>query len=133
MIWLLLGSAMILFGLLIIVCLAFWLWSLYDITRRDTDAQDKLAWSLIVVFTYVFGSIAYLIFSHMLKKELILNKNKKLMRSKEKVIAGVCGGLAEFFEVDPTIIRIAWVFVTFLTLGTGLVAYFTAWMVMPEN
>ncbi len=40
---------------------------------------------------------------------------KRLYRSRtEKMIAGVCGGLAEYFDIDPTIIRILWVLITFL-------------------
>ncbi|KUO61294.1 MAG: hypothetical protein APF84_11710 [Gracilibacter sp. BRH_c7a] len=59
--------------------------------------------------------------------------NKQLYRSRNnKVIAGVCGGVAEYFEVDPTIVRIAWLLLAFPG-GIGLIAYIICWIVMPEK
>lgn len=56
---------------------------------------------------------------------------KRLHRSRtEKMIAGVCGGLAEYFGVDPTIIRVIWVLITFLA-GFGVLLYLILWLVMP--
>ncbi len=60
--------------------------------------------------------------------------NKKLYLSKDKKIAGVCGGIAEYFDVDPTIIRLAWVFLTLFTMFfPGIVAYIIAAIVIPER
>lgn len=59
--------------------------------------------------------------------------SKQLYRSRNnKVIAGVCGGVAEYFEVDPTIVRIAWLLLAFPG-GIGLIAYIVCWIVMPEK
>lgn len=56
---------------------------------------------------------------------------KRLMRSsRDKKIGGVCGGLAEYFDVDPTIIRVVWLLAIFLG-GTGLLAYLVLWIVLP--
>jgi len=57
---------------------------------------------------------------------------KKLYRSqKNRVFAGVCGGLGEFFNVDPTWIRL--LFVLFLLAGgTALIVYLIMWLVVPE-
>jgi phage shock protein C len=56
---------------------------------------------------------------------------KRLHRSRtEKMIAGVCGGLAEYFGVDPTIIRVIWVLITLLA-GFGVLLYLILWLVMP--
>jgi phage shock protein C len=59
------------------------------------------------------------------------SKYKKLRRSsKEKMIAGVCGGLAEYFECDPILIRL--LFVLFLLLGgSAILVYFVMWLVVP--
>lgn len=58
---------------------------------------------------------------------------KKLMRSRTNhKIAGVCGGLGEYFAVDPTLIRLVWLVLVFFA-GTGLLAYVIAWIVMPEE
>jgi phage shock protein C len=60
-------------------------------------------------------------------------KPKRLYRSgKEKVLGGVCGGIAEYFNVDPTLIRLLWVFFI-LAFGAGLLAYFIAWLIIPKN
>jgi phage shock protein C len=58
---------------------------------------------------------------------------KRLMRSAtDNKIAGVCGGLAEYMDVDPTVVRLVWVLVTFFTgIIFGIIAYFVAWLVMP--
>ncbi len=57
---------------------------------------------------------------------------KKLYRSTEdKKIAGVCGGLGDYFDIDPTIIRLIWVSMV-LAFGTGIVAYILAWIIVPE-
>jgi phage shock protein C len=56
----------------------------------------------------------------------------RLMRSRtEVIIAGVCGGLAEYFAIDPVIVRLIFVLVT-LTSGIGLLVYPILWMVMPR-
>ena len=58
--------------------------------------------------------------------------NKKLYRSaKDKKFDGVCGGIAEYLEIDSTVIRLAWVLFTLLG-GAGLLAYIIALLVMPN-
>jgi len=60
-------------------------------------------------------------------------ENKKLFKSNtDRKICGVCGGIAEYFGVDATLIRLAWVFVALLG-GTGLLAYIIAAIIMPER
>jgi phage shock protein C len=59
---------------------------------------------------------------------------KRLYRSrKDRMLGGVCGGLGEHIDVDPTIIRVVWAVVTLLTIGTGLLAYIIAWILIPEE
>lgn len=58
---------------------------------------------------------------------------KRLYKSREdKKLCGVCGGIAEYFELDPTIIRLAWVVFTLLG-GSGIIAYIIAAIVMPDK
>jgi len=58
---------------------------------------------------------------------------KKLYRSKtNRMIAGVCGGLGEYFAIDPTLIRLALTFFT-MWLGIGLLFYLIAWFIIPEE
>jgi len=48
------------------------------------------------------------------------------------MIGGVCGGLGEYFDVDPTIIRVLWVAVT-LFGGAGVIAYLILWVIVPQE
>lgn len=58
---------------------------------------------------------------------------KRLHRSNEnKVIAGVCGGIAEYFDMDPTLIRLAWILFCALG-GSGVLAYIIAAIVIPDE
>lgn len=57
---------------------------------------------------------------------------KKLYKSDlDKKLCGVCGGVAEYFEIDSTIVRLAWVVFTLLG-GSGILAYIIAALVMPK-
>jgi phage shock protein C len=58
---------------------------------------------------------------------------RRLMRSATDIkVAGVCGGLAEYSNLDPTIVRLLWALVTFCTgIVPGLVVYLVAWVIMP--
>ena len=61
-------------------------------------------------------------------------ENKKLYRSnKNRYIAGVCGGIAEYFNLDPTLVRLAVVLITLASVGTGIVAYIVAAIIMPDG
>jgi phage shock protein C len=56
---------------------------------------------------------------------------KRLMRSsRDKKLGGVCAGLAEYFDVDPTLIRVVWLIALFCG-GVGLLLYIILWIVLP--
>ncbi len=60
--------------------------------------------------------------------------DKKLMRSRNKMIAGVCAGIAEYFDVDPTIIRVAFVLLSILSIGfPGILVYIILMLIMPVD
>ena len=56
---------------------------------------------------------------------------KKLYKSNNRIICGVCAGLAEYLGIDPTVVRLIWAALG-LT-GTGILLYIIAALVMPEN
>jgi len=61
------------------------------------------------------------------------SEGKKLFRSKKnRVLAGVCGGIAEYLGVDPTIVRLLWVLFTLL-YGVGLLGYIIAILIIPQE
>ncbi|MBQ3319874.1 MAG: PspC domain-containing protein [Spirochaetia bacterium] len=57
--------------------------------------------------------------------------DKILRKSRDKKIWGVCGGVAEYFDMDPTVVRIIWLLLV-LGCGTGLLAYIIAALLMPD-
>jgi phage shock protein PspC (stress-responsive transcriptional regulator) len=58
---------------------------------------------------------------------------KRLFKSNiDKKICGVCGGIAEYFNMDPTIIRLLWVLAS-LFVGSGILAYIIAAFIMPNK
>lgn len=67
------------------------------------------------------------------RKETSEEPVKRLYRSRrERMLAGVCGGIAEYFDADPTVVRLLWVLIT-LFWGVGLLAYIIAWIIVPER
>ena len=62
-------------------------------------------------------------------------KIKRLYRSKkDRMIAGVCGGLGEYFLVDHTLVRLLWAVLTVASMGVGgILAYILAWIIIPEK
>jgi phage shock protein C len=57
---------------------------------------------------------------------------KKLTRSTNKTLAGVCGGIAEYFDVDPTLVRVIYAALTIFTSGfPGLLLYLIMMLIMP--
>ena len=69
---------------------------------------------------------------HQTLKISVKMADKKLVRSANKKIAGVCGGLAEFLGLDASIVRIVWLLCVLLG-GFGLLAYLIMWIVMPAQ
>ena len=59
-------------------------------------------------------------------------KKRLYKSSTDKKVCGVCGGIANYFDVDPTVIRLIWVIYT-LVGGSGLIAYIIAAIIMPDE
>lgn len=59
--------------------------------------------------------------------------SKRLYRSRtDRMLGGVCGGLGEYLDIDPTLVRVAWVVISLLG-GAGLLAYILCWIIIPEE
>ena len=59
-------------------------------------------------------------------------KKRLYKSSTDKKVCGVCGGISNYFDVDPTVIRLIWVIFT-LVGGSGLIAYIIAAIIMPDE
>jgi len=63
-----------------------------------------------------------------------MTTQKRLTRSKDKMVAGVLAGIADYLNIDPTIIRILYVILSIASIGfPGLIAYLIMWAIIPED
>lgn len=63
-----------------------------------------------------------------------MNSPKRLYRSTtDRMFAGVCGGIGEYLDVDPTLVRLVFVALTLLSSGSGLVIYVILMLIVPER
>ena len=62
-----------------------------------------------------------------------MDPTRKLYRSKSnRQLAGVCGGLAQYFNIDPTLVRVLFILLAVLG-GSGLVLYLAMWIIVPKE
>jgi len=61
-----------------------------------------------------------------------MNTQKRLTRSRDKMLAGVCAGLGNYFDIDPTIVRLAFVIFGFAG-GAAVLVYLIMWIIVPEE
>lgn len=58
---------------------------------------------------------------------------KRLPRSNNGMIAGVCAGIADYFDLDPTLVRVGYILLSLFTMFSGVIAYFILWLVIPKK
>ena len=98
---------------------------------------DATVMRLIMLFLIIFGGLsiwAYIILWIIIPEEPARKfniKTKKLYRVRDGIIAGVCGGLADFFGLDPSLIRIASLFLLVFG-GLSLWVYIILWLIVPK-
>jgi phage shock protein C len=62
------------------------------------------------------------------------NASKVLMRPRDgRMLAGVCAGVADYFGLDVTLVRVIWAVVSVITGGAGVLAYMVAWIIIPDE
>ncbi len=94
-----------------------------------------------LISVVIIGLGLYLIFKkdsdvslHAERKEAVMTETKRLTRTiHDRKIAGVCGGLARYFNVDPSIVRVLYVLLTISSLFLGIIAYIVMAIVVPEE
>lgn len=77
----------------------------------------------------------FVVFLYLRTSELMFGimDNKKLTRSDNRMLAGVCAGLAEYFGTDVTLVRVIYALLTFFTAFSGVIVYLILMIVMPEK
>ena len=107
----------------------------------DADvALVRAAWVVLSIWpgAIVLGVVAYIAAWILMPRaetgDAASTTRARLVRSRaDRRIAGVCGGVADYFDLDPTIVRISWVIVSVLVGAVvfGVIAYFVAWFIIP--
>lgn len=58
---------------------------------------------------------------------------RRLSKSSDRILGGVCGGIAEYLDMDPTLVRIGYVLISLLSVAfPGVLAYLIFWLIMPD-
>ena len=127
--WPIIGSNML---LLFAIAIIIWIAALLDCILSGLTNEEKLLWILVIIFFNLIGAIIYFVLVKMSNKNLTRTR-RKLYKSKNKMLAGVCGGIANFLKIDPNIIRLAWVIVTIFKPLPGILAYLIASIIIPEK
>ena len=122
----------LLFGFILLLgaaALGVWIWALVDCIRSDRPATEKILWILVIFLFNLLGAILYLLLRGSTQR-----KSGRMRRSSSnRVITGVCSGIGEYLDCDPTIIRLLWVVVTICSVGTGVLLYLIAAVIMPSD
>ena len=93
----------------------------------------RLAWLILTLFLGI-GLLAYIIlWIIMPEEENNIMKERKLVRSRDRWLAGICGGIAEYMGWSKDYVRLAWLLLTLFTAFSGLIVYIILWIVMPED
>ncbi len=101
-----------------------------------------LVLSYIVMLTRERGSVSMRkeplsrdVFRDEIEREVGYDLGPKRVRrsGRDKLLGGICGGLGEYFDVDPVLIRIIWIILAFASLGTAVLLYVILWIVIPRN
>lgn len=61
-----------------------------------------------------------------------MNEKRLVKSMNNRMICGVCGGIGEYLGLDPTVVRLVWALLTFLSIGTCLLVYIIAALIIPE-
>ena len=114
---------------------------LADYFKTDV-ALVRAAWVVLSIWpgAIVLGVIAYIAAWVLMPRAEVgdgapVSPQPRLVRSEtDRRIAGVCGGLADYFDVDTTIVRVAWVILSIVAGAVifGIVAYLIAWFIIPR-
>ena len=122
-VWLALGSVLIIIGAWKLAERSFTSWWPF-LTHSFTIAASVI-WPLAIVVAVTLVIMA-------VRSGRYRPKGKLLYRSRSShVISGVCGGMGAYFGIDPALIRILWVVLAAVSLGTVLIVYLICWVIIP--
>ncbi|KXB79482.1 PspC domain protein [Prevotella sp. DNF00663] len=62
-----------------------------------------------------------------------MSTGKRIYRPKDRMVAGVCSGIAAYFDFDPTLTRILYTLLTIFTAFSGVILYLILWLIVPSE
>ncbi len=133
------GVIVILIGLLILS--SRWNWHFFNFSPFQFRML-YFDWDRFVPVVIILAGILYIY--HILKREkkmetskptdIIVNERKLFRSQKDKMIGGVCSGLADYMKIDPVLVRVPWIMITlFSGFLLGVIAYIILLIVVPEE
>jgi phage shock protein C len=99
----------------------------------------RLVWVILSIVPggFIGGVVAYLaaLFIVPVASAAAAPRARVMRSTTDRQIAGVCGGLAEYLNIDSTVVRLAWAVLTIVpgAVVFGVAAYLVAWLIMPER
>ena len=121
--------------LLVIFVIAVWVWAIIHCLTSRLNAAHKAFWLIVILLLNLVGALLYFIFSKSGGAKMTKSfKGRKLLRSKkDRMIAGICGGIGEYLGIDSTVVRLVWVLLVVFSFGMAIIAYLLAWILIPEE
>ncbi len=130
-VWIVVGWVLIIFGFLFLFDRLHFIE--FSIKRFDYIQFFYFPWSLLWPLVIIFLGIYFAAGKTQKDKILKKIKGKNLFRSvKNKMVSGVCGGLGEYLNIDPTFIRIVWIIISLISgIILGIFVYFILVLIIP--
>jgi phage shock protein PspC (stress-responsive transcriptional regulator) len=115
--------------ILLFILVLFWFWTLIHCLFSDLGFKEKVVWVLGMVLFPLLSNVLYLFF---------INKGFKITKTNfflgdDKIVAGVCSGLANKLKIDQFYVRIISIILLFISLGVVFIAYLVLWIIMPKK
>lgn len=119
---------------IVLFAIVFWFWAFIDCLTSKKDTLEKLLWVVIILMFPFIGALLYLFIGTRGGTKMTKHQGKKLVRSKKnKLLGGVCAGVGKYLDIDPTVVRLVWVLLSLASMGTGVLVYLIAWILIPEE
>lgn len=123
--------------LLVVMLIAVWVWAIVDCLASRLSIGQKSFWLIVILLLSVIGALVYILFAKPGGAKVAKSssfRGRRLFRSrKNRMIAGICGGLGDYLGIDPTVVRLVCILLIVFSFGAAIIAYLLAWILIPEE
>lgn len=121
-----LGAALIFFGVWALAERVFSPW--WPDFSAFVSGAANIIWPIVIITAGIL-----VIYAARTGRFAVVNGVRLYRSRSNRKIAGVCGGLAEYFSIDPVLMRVVWIILLFATAGTMIAIYLLCWVIIPEE